>query len=87
MRETDSKLSSRRETESNSFWMISGKLQKNTAFCLLHLELSANPVDEELPAVFPRIHQSRAADLWPHAANDALHLVVWEQVRNLSLNE
>lgn len=54
---------------------------------LLHLELSANPVDEELPAVLPCIHQSRATDLWPHAANDVLQLVVWEQVRNLALNE
>ena len=58
-----------------------------TAFCpvlVFHLELSANAVDEELPAVFPRIHQSGGADLWPHAADDVLHLVVWEQVRNLS---
>lgn len=54
---------------------------------LLHLELSANAVDEEFPAVFSCVHESRAADLWPHAADDALHLVVWEQVGNLSLNE
>lgn len=53
---------------------------------LFHLELSADAVDEELPAVLARIHQSRAADLWPHAANDVLHLIVWEQVRNLSWN-
>lgn len=53
-------------------------------FCSLHLELSANAVDEEPPAVFSGIHQSGAANLWPHAANDVLHLVVWEQVRDLS---
>lgn len=85
-------------TTENSFFFLddllwNAKQQRTQPFCPLHefrsfhLELSANAVNEELPAVFPRIHQSQAADLRPHAANDVLHLIIWEQVRNLSLNE
>lgn len=51
---------------------------------LTHLELSADAVDEEFPAVLPGVQEAQAAHLIPQTVNDVLHLVIREQVWDLT---
>lgn len=51
---------------------------------LTHLELSTDAIDEEFPAVLPGVLETQATHLIPHAVNDVLHLIVREQVWDLT---
>ena len=69
----------RREAEHNLLhekksWLIIHKITHKMIFFRIHLELPPDPVDEELPAVFPGVLQPGALHLVPHHRHDVLHL-------------
>ena len=48
------------------------------------LQLLPHPVDEELPTVFPSVHDPRAFGFIPHLVDDVLNFVVGKEIWNLS---
>lgn len=55
-----------------------------SSLILTHLELPTDAVDEKFPAILPGVQESQTTHLVPHCINDVLHLIVREQVWDLT---
>lgn len=51
---------------------------------VIDLELPADPLNEEAPAVVPAVNEAQPPQLHPHGRHDHVYLFIAEQVRDIS---
>lgn len=70
--------------KSTSLCIVGTRNQTGPGIHESHLELATDAVDEEFPAVLPGVHKAQATHLIPYTTNDVLHLIVREQIWDLT---